>query len=271
MTSTVASLVAAALYLMAGGMQWYRLLRGPAAPTLRAPFLVVAFGGVLTHALLLQATVPIAGGLNLPFTQAASLVACTISILYVIAAISRPAEYLGLLVLPVSALTVILAWAWPGQAVIPTASGLQAAHIVISILAYALLALATVQSLLLFYQERALRSRQPVGLMRALPPLQTMETLMFRMLGIGFLLLTLTLLTGIVFSEEIFGRALPFTHHVVLSLIAWILFGTLLFGRWRYGWRGRTAVGWTVAGYMLLLLGYFGSKFVLEVLLKRPV
>jgi len=90
------------------------------------------------------------------------------------------------------------------------------------------------------------------------------------MLGLGFLLLTLTLMTGIFFSEEIFGRALPFTHHVLLSLIAWVLFGILLFGRWRYGWRGRTAVIWTVAGYTLLLLGYFGSKFVLEVLLKRP-
>ncbi len=269
MTSTVASLLTAALYLTAGGMQWYRLLRGPSAPTLRAPFLLVAFGAVLTHAILLQATVPIAGGLKLPFTQAVSLVACTISVLYAIAAISRPAEYLGLLVLPVAALTVILAWLWPGEAIIPTSSGLQAAHIIISILAYALLALATVQSLLLYYQERALRARQPVGLMRALPPLQTMETLMFRMLGVGFTLLTLTLVTGIVFSEQIFGRAIPLTHHVLLSLIAWILFGTLLFGRWRYGWRGRTAVGWTIAGYTLLLLGYFGSKFVMEVLLKR--
>jgi len=270
MTSTVASLVAAALYLIGGGMQWYRLLRGPAAPTLRAPFLVVSIGAVIVHALLLRATVPIAGGLNLPFTQAVSLVACTISALYVLAAVSRPAEYLGLLVLPIAALTVVLAWVWPGKAVIPTTSDLQGAHIVISILAYALLALATVQSLLFLYQERALRHRQPAGLMRALPPLQTMEALMFRMLGLGFLLLTLTLMTGIFFSEEIFGRALPFTHHVLLSLIAWVLFGILLFGRWRYGWRGRTAVIWTVAGYTLLLLGYFGSKFVLEVLLKRP-
>jgi ABC-type uncharacterized transport system permease subunit len=251
-------------------MQWYRLSRGPAAPTLRGPFLVVSVGAVLSHALLLQATVPIAGGLNLPFTQAVSLVACTISAMFVVAAISRPAEYLGLLVLPIAAVMVLIAWVWPGQGVIPTTSGLQAAHIVISILAYALLALATVQSLLLFYQERALRTRQPRGLLRALPPLQTMETLMFRMLAVGFLLLTLTLVTGIFFSEQIFGRALPFTHHVVLSLIAWILFGTLLFGRWRYGWRGRTAVSWTVAGYTLLLLGYFGSKFVLEVLLQRP-
>jgi ABC-type uncharacterized transport system permease subunit len=71
------------------------------------------------------------------------------------------------------------------------------------------------------------------------------------------------------FSEELFGKPLRFTHHIVLSIIAWAVFGMLLVGRRLYGWRGRTAVRWTLAGFTLLVLGYFGSKFVLEVLLGR--
>ncbi|MDH4134511.1 MAG: cytochrome c biogenesis protein CcsA, partial [Gammaproteobacteria bacterium] len=91
----------------------------------------------------------------------------------------------------------------------------------------------------------------------------------FRLIAVGFLLLTFTLISGVFFSDEIFGKPLRFTHHIVLSLIGWSVFGVLIYGRWRYGWRGRMAVGWTVAGFMLLVLGYFGSKFVFEVLLGR--
>ena len=92
---------------------------------------------------------------------------------------------------------------------------------------------------------------------------------MFSMIGLGFLLLTLTLISGIFFSEAVFGKPLRFTHHILLSLIGWCVFGILLLGRWRFGWRGRTALHWTLSGFVLLALGYFGSKFVLEVILHR--
>jgi ABC-type uncharacterized transport system permease subunit len=133
------------------------------------------------------------------------------------------------------------------------------------------LCLASVQGLLLMWQERGLRQRHPGGFIRALPPMQTMETLMFQMIGVGFVLLTLTLISGIFFSEEVFGRPLKLTHHIVLSLVAWAVFATLLAGRRFYGWRGRTAVRLTLTGFTLLVLGYFGAKFVLEVVLKRPL
>ncbi|MDP2852092.1 MAG: cytochrome c biogenesis protein CcsA, partial [Gallionella sp.] len=105
--------------------------------------------------------------------------------------------------------------------------------------------------------------------LQSLPPLLTMETLLFRMIGIGFALLTLTLASGVVFSEEIFGKAWQFNHKVLFGFVSWGVFAVLLWGHYSYGWRGRTAVRWTVSGFVFLLLAYLGSKFVLEVLLHR--
>ena len=85
----------------------------------------------------------------------------------------------------------------------------------------------------------------------------------------GFVLLTLTLGSGIVFSEELFGKAMRFNHKTVFGILSWLIFAALLGGRQLYGWRGRIAVRWTLAGFLMLVLAYVGSKFVLEVLLGR--
>ena len=124
-------------------------------------------------------------------------------------------------------------------------------------------------ALLLAVQERRLHGHHPGGFVRALPPVQTMETLMFQLIVAGFLLLTGTVVSGLFFSEQVFGRPLRLNHHTVLAILAWVVYGVLLFGRWRLGWRGRVAVRWTLAGFALLVIGYFGSKFVLEVVLGR--
>jgi len=97
-----------------------------------------------------------------------------------------------------------------------------------------------------------------------LPPLQTMETLLFKMLGVGFVLLTLTLLSGAIFSQLLFGHAFEFKHHTILAILGWMVFGTLLFKRVKHGLRGSQAVAWTIAGFVLIQLGYFGTKFVAE-------
>jgi ABC-type uncharacterized transport system permease subunit len=104
---------------------------------------------------------------------------------------------------------------------------------------------------------------------RATPPLLTLERYMFRLLSVGFVLLTLTLASGMLFSEELFGKAVTLTHKNVFSVAGWLAFAVLLFGRWRYGWRGRTALKWILVGTLLLVLGYLGSKFVREVVLGR--
>jgi ABC-type uncharacterized transport system permease subunit len=205
----------------------------------------------------------------LSLTAAFSLVAWIVVSLYVIAAIYRPLDSLGVLVTPLAGLTVLAAWWWPAQNLIPISSSWQAAHIVVSLLAYSLLCLAAAQSLLLLVQERGLKHKHPGGMLHALPPMETTETLMFQLISLGFVLLTLTVISGVLFAEAVFGIPFRLTHHTVLALIAWGVYAVLLVGHWRLGWRGRAAIRWTLGGFVLLVLAYFGSKFVLQVLLGR--
>jgi ABC-type uncharacterized transport system permease subunit len=141
-------------------------------------------------------------------------------------------------------------------------------HLVLAMLAYSLFTIAILHAVLMAVAERRLH-RKERGALGALPPLLTLERLLFRLIGGAFLLLTLTLATGIGFSETLFGRALRFDHKTVFGILSWLTFGVLLAGRWQYGWRGRTALRWTLSGFALLVLAYVGSRFVLEVILGR--
>ena len=127
--------------------------------------------------------------------------------------------------------------------------------------------MAALIAVLLWFQERALRQRHLGGWLRALPPLVQLEALLFRSLSASFLLLTLALVTGVMFVENLLAQHL--WHKTVLSFLSWLVLGALLFGRWRFGWRGPRAVKLTLTSMLLLLLAYFGSKFVLEMLLKQ--
>jgi ABC-type uncharacterized transport system permease subunit len=117
--------------------------------------------------------------------------------------------------------------------------------------------------------ERRLHRGLPTADAESTPPLLTLERYVFRLVGVGFVLLTLTVVSGALFSEQVFGKPFTLTHKSVFTMLAWITFGALLAGRWRFGWRGRQAAKWIVTGSVLLVLAYLGSKFVLEVLLGR--
>ncbi len=173
-------------------------------------------------------------------------------------------------VLVAAALAVPLPALFPGS----VTSGAYAAsiefrlHLALAMLAYSLFTIAILHALLMAVAERRLRWRgEAAG--GALPPLLTLERLLFRLIGAAFVLLTLTLATGFAFSETLFGRAMRFDHKTVFALLSWLTFGALLGGRLLYGWRGRTALRWTLAGFVLLILAYVGSRFVLEVILGR--
>ncbi len=258
-------------YLIGAGALLRRLRRGEGPTRLtRGVVLPAALLAALLHAWVLYGGLRVDDALNLGLVSAAALVTWAAVLLYLATALYRPIDNLGIFILPAAALAIILAWLAPGRPVLlRAASPIEVAHVVISLIAYGLLTLAAVQGLLLLLQERELRQRQPGTLLRALPPLETMEQLMFQLIGVGFLLLTLTLVSGALFSEELFGKPLRFTHHMVLSLLAWLVFATLLLGHWRLGWRGRPAALWTLGGFVLLALAYFGTKFVLEVVLGR--
>jgi len=185
-------------------------------------------------------------------------------------------EGLRILVLPCAAVAVVLPALFPGSLVpMEGKSPLFSWHIAISVLAYGVLTIAAFHAVLMALQESKLHIRPGTQTgwfslaIDRLPPLLTMEKLLFQLITLGFLLLTFTVLSGVVFSEQWFGQAIKWDHKTAFTMLSWALFGLLLAGRrWR-GWRGRTALGFTLAGFGTLVLAYVGSRFVLEVILHR--
>ena len=179
------------------------------------------------------------------------------------------------MVMPSAAAVLLLAWAFPGsQVLLQGKSPMFGWHIAVAILAYSTLTIAAFHAVLMALQESRLHTRgERMGFLGAaldqLPALLTMEKLLFRMIGFGFALLSLTVLSGIVFSEQLFGKALTWDHKSVFTLLSWLLFAALLAGRRFRGWRGKTALTFTLAGFATLALAYVGSRFVLEVVLHR--
>lgn len=265
MVLTLLAIVAIAFYLAAAILL--------VAPVTGCPHrwrrsgLSAAVIAVLLHAAVLFTAH--GGRVDLHFFAALSLVAWAVAVLTLLVNVRRPVAGLGVIVFPLAALLLALdVFIAPPTA--PAAIDWQITlHVAIALLSYSLLSIAAVLAILLAWQERALRSHHPTRLVQALPPLTQTEALLFRLIGMGFLGLTLTLLTGALFVRNILGQHLA--HIIVLSVIAWIIFGALLWGRWRHGWRGARAVNLTLIGMAVLALGFFGSKFVLEVILQRPI
>lgn len=268
MLTPVLSAGGGALYLGAGALL-IKHLWGNQLPSLR-PVYALTLLAVLVHALVLYATVIRASAaLNVGLTNAASLSAWIVAVIFLATALIRPAYELGAVILPVSGLAVLAAWLWPPEVADTVKSTGLTVHLLISLVAYGFLALAVVQSVIMSLQDHRLRIHAEASVLRKLPPMETMENLLFQFIGIGFVLLSLGLISGFWFSIETLGAAFVFNHHTVLSLIAWLIFGTLLIGHLRFGWRGKTATRWTIGGFVVLALAYFGWKFVLEILLNR--
>ncbi|MEO8157239.1 MAG: cytochrome c biogenesis protein CcsA [Betaproteobacteria bacterium] len=179
-------------------------------------------------------------------------------------------EGLQVMVLPIAAGLSLLPLALPSTHPL-TNTHLTAfkAHLIISLLAYSLFTIASLHVLMMAIVERRLHRGNLPPFMRNLPPLLTMERLLFQIIFAGFILLTLTLGSGMLFSEELFGKPMQVSHKTVFGILSWIIFGAMLAGRALYGWRGRVAMRWTLAGFLSLFLAYIGSKFVLEILLQR--
>jgi ABC-type uncharacterized transport system permease subunit len=208
--------------------------------------------------------------LRFGFAQALSAMMLIGVALYWVESLFYNLEGMQPLVLPLAALAAPLPAVFPGLA--SSGAHAQAAefklHLALAMLAYGLFVIALLHATLMAVAERQLHRRGTLPFPN-LPPLLTLESLLFRMIGVAFVFLTLTLVTGVAFSETLFGRALRFEHKTVFAVVSWLIFAWLLAGRWRYGWRGRTALRWTLSGFVTLLLAYVGSRFVLEVLLGR--
>ncbi len=269
MPHTAIAALAALLYLATGGLLGLRLVRlGDGRHVSKLPLVLLGLAATLLHAVVLAQAVIRPEGVNLAFFNALSFSGWLIAVVLLGSTLARPVENLGIVLLPFAAATVILAVLFPAERVVSDPGAWQLeAHIVLSILAYALLSLAAVQALLLAVQDRRLRSRNPGGFIRGMPPLVTMESLLFQLIAAGFVALSLALLSGLAFLDDLFAQHL--VHKTVLSIAAWLVFAILLWGRWHFGWRGRTAIRWTLGGFLTLALAYFGSKLVLELILRR--
>ncbi|MES9826075.1 MAG: cytochrome c biogenesis protein CcsA [Candidatus Thiodiazotropha endolucinida] len=255
-------------YLAAGSILALRLFRTHES-SVRSRVLALGLGflGVALHAIPHYQNLISSSGINLGIFNAMSLIAWTITLLLLVSSISKPVENLGIIIMPLAAIALYLESRYQTVHFVTDqlSSGLTI-HILVSMLAYSLFTLASVQAVLLAIQDHHLRQRHPGGFIRALPPLQTMESLLFEMIAVGFVLLSLALLSGFAFLENMFEQRLA--HKTVLSIIAWVVFGTLLWGRYRFGWRGQIALTWTLSGFVVLMLAYFGSKVVIELILS---
>lgn len=207
--------------------------------------------------------------INLNFLSALSLVSLLVATTVLLTSLTRPAEKLGVIAFPLAAVMLGLKLAIPENIhTVSERSWPMTLHILSSLTAYSFLNIAAIQAVLLAFQDWALRSHHPEGrLVRSLPSLQGMETLLFQLIGAGLIFLTLSLTSGFVFLDNMFAQHLA--HKTVLSILAWLVFAGLMLGRRHFGWRGQMAVRWTLGGFLSLMLAYFGSKMVLELILGR--
>lgn len=271
--------ITAACWLALSAMAW-KAARTPAlaTPTTAVPersdarleSAVVPVALVL-HGIVLYRAVNVPEGLDLGVANAVSLLVWLTVAIYWLASLAfeRIGAMLGLMA-PAAAVAVLLQAALPGQHVVKYAGDpLFTLHFAIAMLGYSLFTVATVHAIVMLAEEKWLHRGVLPPFLRALPPLLEMEALLFRILLAAFVMLTLTVVTGVFFSEQLFHKPFKANHKTIFAFISWLIFGALLWGHYFRGWRGKRAVRWTLAGFVSLLLAYVGSKVVLELILQR--
>lgn len=206
-------------------------------------------------------------GIQLSFFIMSSQIFWVINAIVLLSSIKKALHNLFIYLLPLSAISVVTTLFSHTDSTIRPLGFELASHVIPSILAYSLLTIATLQALLLYYQNRHLKNKSGLQTLRYLPPLQTMEALLFEFVLVGEILLTSSILSGFIFLDNIFAQHL--VHKTVLSMAAWFIYGFLLLGKYKLGWRGNTAIRWTLAGFLFLMLALFGSKLVLEIILHK--
>lgn len=278
MTSILTYLAAFLLYILFGWFFWRNTWSQSSNAGDRAPVNITwAHYGMLVplllHAITLYQSMFAGAGLSFGLGNAISSIVWLTAFIYWFSGFFNRLRGLQTLVAPVAAIAaiaVLLPLVFPSLRPLEnTELPAFKAHLLVAMMAYSLLTIAALHALLMTVVERHLHHPATRSIFTNLPPLLAMEKLLFHIIWVGFILLTLTLMSGIVFSKEVFGQPLTFTHKTLFGFVSWGVFAALLAGRQFYGWRGRIAIRWTLAGFITLLLAYIGSKFVLEILLSR--
>lgn len=259
--------LAALLYAAALLLQRWSIFPGQDDKSRSLVRLMRISGGLalLLHGFALGSEMIRPEGLRLGLFNMFSLICGAVVLLVLLSSLTKPLQNLLLALFPLAAASILLNLAVSDSYLARELPVGLMVHIVVAILAYSVISIATLQALFLRYADRKLKDRTDSRLLAAMPPLQTMEALLFELLVTGLILLSLAIGSGFVFLTDIMDQRL--VHHTVLTLASWVVFALLLFGHWRRGWRGSTAISLTLAGYGLLVLGYFGSKLVMELIL----
>lgn len=277
-TSNMTSeIFAIALYLCAFCLQLVQVLRPGGTALAAQPLsrlqlnhpLTIALAGaaLLAHLVVSWNQLSTTQGIDFSLMPISVAILFVINLIVVVGSLRQPLHNLFLLLFPAAVALLSAAAFFQGDTqhsgkVFSPGLG---THILLSIVAYSLMTIAALEALFLAYQNRQLHRHHTSGLTRVLPPMQTMESLLFNLVASGFVLLTLALVTGFAFVEDFFAQHLA--HKTVFSILAWVVYGILLWGHFKLGWRGKTATLWTLIGFFALMLAFWGSKFVLEVLL----
>ena len=274
MIATITGLIAAALYAVGTWLQQRALTDStPASPAHAASRLSPTLQAVAAAALLLHLANTVVlvhspGGYDFGFFRVATLFSWVMVVTVVIASLRKPLANLFLALFPLAILSILCSTFIPSTYTpLPDLTGGVALHSVLGILAFSLLTIAALQALLVAWLNRELKQHHYPAALRHMPPLQSMEDLLFTIIKAGFAALAAVILSGFVFMDDMFAQHLA--HKTVLTLVSFAVWGILLWGRYRWGWRGKVALRWILAGIIVLILAYFGSKFVLEILLDR--
>lgn len=269
---SASAITATVLYGVLGFAYWQQIFgkntpQNPPQSSWRFSLQIVA---LICHAASLALNMFGTGAMQFSFSLALSLTLWLASGIYLLEGLAAKVSALQPIVLPIAAIGALLPVMFPHSHVIAHVSTFGfSLHFLTAMLAYGLFTLSAFHAILMSFLEKKLHQKVEHTRMGQFPPLLTMEALLFRIIGIAFVLLTITLISGLFFSEEIFGKAVAFDHKTVFAIASWLIYSALLIGRKRYGWRGKVAVRWTLIGFAMLFLAYIGTNFVLEVILGR--
>lgn len=278
MLLTVLNITTAVVYLMAAIAAWVGMGRAQATEYTEAAdgtnpaglAKILIWLGIMLHGAALFDAMFIEEGWNIGFSHTTSLIGWLTLLSYVVLGNdSRLTRLAALYLAPLAIVAALLPTLLPSERVVLYGGWAFRLHIGVAIAGYALFTVAALHALLMLFLEKRLQSGTLNSFNDQLPPLLKVEKLLFRLLFAAFILLTFTLISGVFFSEAVYDKAFKLSYKTVFAAMSWLIFGGLLFGHVRSGWRGKTAVRWTLIGFVMLLLAYVGSKFVLEFILKR--
>jgi len=268
MLATLSGISAVALYFLGTWFQAQGIFQDRNTRNTRT--LVLSFGGLalIAHLINMIEVINTPLGYSFGFFKIATLFSFAISSLVILSSLKKPLENLFLIIFPLAIVSILCSLIIPSSYTPQSDySGGLALHIVLAILATSIITIGAVQAVFMAYENQQLKQRHGFRLIKHMPALQTMESLLFEIVWVGIFLLSGVIVTGVLFTEDFLGQHL--SHKTVLSISSWIVFAILLWGRHFAGWRGATAIRWTLVGFLFLVLAYFGSKFVLELILER--